>query len=96
MLVLPTKENAFRPPVRSVVLKSRTESHRGIRMIEVQSLVDHLRGLEDNGPLSAGTSKVVSTISMDHLPVPTARNATFRGTLNNSAGADCCAGEGGA
>ena len=64
-LVLPTRENAFQPHVRSVVLKSRDESNRGVRMIEVESLLEYLRDLHDWGPLPVG-ARQVTTMTAKH------------------------------
>jgi hypothetical protein len=37
LLILPCRENSFRPPVKSFALR-RTRSRRGVRLIEVASL----------------------------------------------------------
>ena len=44
-LILPTRENGYKPPVLSVVLKSRKGATRGVRLINVRSLLDYLQGL---------------------------------------------------
>jgi len=41
MLALPCPENNFRPPVRSCTLRRRG-TMRGVRLIDFQSLLDHL------------------------------------------------------
>lgn len=43
-LILPCEANDFRPRVRSKVLKGK-DAVRGIRLIEVQSLLDYLNSL---------------------------------------------------
>jgi hypothetical protein len=45
-LVLPCSANGFKPPVRSVLLKKRGAS-RGIRLIHVPSLLEHLGSLAE-------------------------------------------------
>lgn len=47
-LILPCSANGFKPPVRSVVLKKR-HAVRGVRLIVVESLLDHLRNLDPIG-----------------------------------------------
>jgi hypothetical protein len=47
-LILPTKDNPH-PPVRSVSLKKPHQS-RGIRLIDLSSLLDYLRRLGGNQP----------------------------------------------
>lgn len=42
MLILPCRENGFRPPVKSFVLR-RTRARKGVRLIEIQSLRDYVR-----------------------------------------------------
>jgi len=44
-LVVPCKANGEKPPVKSLVLKKRGAT-RGIRLINYDSLIDHLRTLE--------------------------------------------------
>ena len=41
LLILPCRENSFRPPVRSCTLR-RTGTMKGVRLIDFQSLLDHL------------------------------------------------------
>jgi hypothetical protein len=56
-LILPTKANDFKPPVRSVVLRKRG-AKTGIRLIEVASLRKYLRDHYDVAPsqvLSGGS-----------------------------------------
>lgn len=47
-LILPTRINSFRPPVRSVSLRRRG-SKKGARLIVLQSLLDYLHGLAVGG-----------------------------------------------
>lgn len=47
-LILPTAANNYRPPVKSVVLKSRNAASRGVRLILVESLKIHLASLTVN------------------------------------------------
>lgn len=42
-LVLPTRENNFRPPVKSISLR-KPGTARGVRLIHLQSLMDYLNG----------------------------------------------------
>jgi len=42
MLILPCRENGFRPPVKSFVLR-RTRARKGVRLIEIQSLREYIR-----------------------------------------------------
>ncbi len=53
-LVVPCDANGFKPPVKSLVVKKRG-AVRGIRLINFDSLLDHLHKLEaldsDNGEL---------------------------------------------
>ena len=44
-LVLPTAANGYRPPVKSLVMKSQKHATRGIRMIVVESLAAYLQSL---------------------------------------------------
>jgi hypothetical protein len=44
-LILPCPANDHKPPVRSLVIKKRG-AVRGIRLINYDSLLDHLRSLE--------------------------------------------------
>lgn len=44
-LILPTAANNYKPPVRSIVLKSNRFSRRGIRLIVLESLRAHLDSL---------------------------------------------------
>jgi hypothetical protein len=41
LLVLPCKENGYRPPVRSCTLRRRG-TMKGVRLIDFQSLIDHI------------------------------------------------------
>ena len=43
MLILPCRENGFRPPVKSFVLR-RTRARKGVRLIEILSLRQYVRG----------------------------------------------------
>lgn len=53
-IILPTKANGFRPPVKSIVLKSHQHAARGVRMIVVSSLLTYLHGLpSDSQPPSS-------------------------------------------
>jgi hypothetical protein len=45
-LILATKENGFKPTVRSLVLKKRG-AIRGVRLIVYASLIDYLRSLDE-------------------------------------------------
>ena len=47
-LVLPCKENDFKPPVQSKVLRKRG-TIRGTRLIVFDSLMNYLNGLDDGG-----------------------------------------------
>lgn len=47
-LTLPSPDNNYKPPVRSVVIKKRN-AIRGIRLINRASLLDYLRTLEGGG-----------------------------------------------
>ena len=47
-LVLPCKENDFKPPVESKVLRKRGII-RGTRLIVFDSLMEYLNGLDDGG-----------------------------------------------
>ena len=47
-LVLPCKENDFKPPVESKVLRKRG-TIRGTRLIVFDSLMNYLNGLDDGG-----------------------------------------------
>src|SRR5690348_2480605 len=40
-LILPCRENDFRPPVRSCTLRRRGTT-KGVRLIDLQSLLDHI------------------------------------------------------
>lgn len=42
LLILPCRENGFRPPVKSIVLK-RTRGKKGVRLIEIASLRQYIR-----------------------------------------------------
>jgi hypothetical protein len=42
LLILPCRENGYRPPVKSVVLR-RTRGRKGVRLIEVASLRAYIR-----------------------------------------------------
>ena len=48
-LVVPCPANGYKPPVKSLVLKKRGAT-RGIRLINYDSLLDHLRKLESRNP----------------------------------------------
>ena len=41
-LILPSEENGYNPPVKSFVLR-KTGAKTGIRLIDFQSLVEHIR-----------------------------------------------------
>jgi hypothetical protein len=45
-LTVPGPANNFKPPVKSLVIKKRGAS-RGIRLINYDSLIDHLKKLEE-------------------------------------------------
>jgi hypothetical protein len=45
-LTRPQPDNDFRPPVKSRVLKARSAT-RGVRLVEVQSLLNYLNNLPD-------------------------------------------------
>ena len=47
-LVLPCKENDYKPPVESKVLRNRG-TIRGTRLIVFDSLMNYLKGLDDGG-----------------------------------------------
>ena len=47
-LVLPCKENDYKPPVESKALRNRG-SIRGTRLIVFDSLMNYLKGLDDGG-----------------------------------------------
>ena len=42
LLILPCRENGFRPPVKSIVLH-RTRGRKGVRLIEIASLRAYIR-----------------------------------------------------
>lgn len=42
LLILPCRENGYRPPVKSIVLH-RTRGRRGVRLIEITSLRAYIR-----------------------------------------------------
>lgn len=42
ILILPCRENGFRPPVKSFVLR-RTRARKGVRLIEIGSLREYIR-----------------------------------------------------
>ena len=44
-LVLPCKENSFKPPVRSVSIRQRGHQ-RGVRLVFFDSLIDYLKSCE--------------------------------------------------
>lgn len=44
-LAVPCETNEFKPPVKSVVIRKRN-AIRGIRLVHLGSLLDHLRSLE--------------------------------------------------
>lgn len=44
-LILPTAANDYRPPVRSIVVKSHRYASRGVRLIVSESLREHLATL---------------------------------------------------
>lgn len=46
LLILPCRENNFRPPVKSIVLR-RTRARKGVRLIEIASLRAYIRGQLD-------------------------------------------------
>jgi hypothetical protein len=50
-LTRPQPDNNFTPPVRSRVLKSRGAT-RGIRLVEVRSLLNYLNNLPDGAEVS--------------------------------------------
>ena len=54
-LILPTEENNFKPPVRSVSIRKR-HAIRGTRLISVPSLLEFLQGLNTQtaGPRQEG------------------------------------------
>src|SRR5437868_5144979 len=54
-MVVPCDANGHKPPVKSLVLKKRGAT-RGIRLINYDSLLDHLRSLESQ-PEIAGEAK---------------------------------------
>jgi len=47
-LVLPCKENDYKPPVESKALRNRG-TIRGTRLIVFDSLMNYLKGLDDGG-----------------------------------------------
>jgi hypothetical protein len=42
LLILPSRENGFRPPLKSIVLR-RTRARKGVRLIEIASLRAYIR-----------------------------------------------------
>lgn len=64
-LILPTAANGFKPPVRSVVLKSSKGAVRGIRLIDLQSLIAHLAALSprESDDHRAETAAIESTFT---------------------------------
>ena len=47
-LVLPTQSNKFNPPVRSRILR-QSGKNRGVRLVEVESLLAYLKSLPSEG-----------------------------------------------
>jgi len=47
-LILPSKANGFRPPVKSVCLR-RPGANKGARLIKLQSLLDYLNSRLEGG-----------------------------------------------
>lgn len=45
-LIVPSKANDFRPPVRSIYRKASKYATRGLRLVNYRSLIDHLHSLE--------------------------------------------------
>jgi hypothetical protein len=63
LLVLPCRENGFRPPVKSIVLR-RTRARKGVRLIEISSLRAYIRqqldaqtNAPENPPPPSGPTK---------------------------------------
>jgi hypothetical protein len=52
-LIRPSRENNFKPPVRSFLLKVKRGAIRGTRLIVYASLMDYLRSLEQMEKLCA-------------------------------------------
>jgi hypothetical protein len=52
-LILSSSTNAFRPPVKSIVLKSSPRNSRGIRLIDYQSLKAYLHGQREQSSSSS-------------------------------------------
>ena len=55
-LILPSEENGYKPPVRSLVIKKRAAA-RGIRLVHKPSLDAHLSRLADEQAQEAGEQK---------------------------------------
>jgi hypothetical protein len=58
-LILPSRVNGFKPPVRSVSLRNRGQT-RGTRLIVFESLVLYLRGLLEQQEDANGGGDVLS------------------------------------
>jgi hypothetical protein len=86
LLILPLKENGFRPPVRSSVLR-RPGAKTGVRLVNVASLRAYLHdqlqiaeAKSTGGPYAAGSPELVATISnveFMRFPKPKGRDPMF-------------------
>jgi hypothetical protein len=87
LLILPSSQNDFRPPVRSSVLRKVKNAKTGVRLVNVASLREYLkRQMEDGKDLSQGgpdraavlTSAVASSnVEFIRLPKPKDRDPLF-------------------
>jgi hypothetical protein len=57
LLILPSKENDFRPPVRSSVLR-QPNAKTGVRLVNVASLRAYVKNQTDPPAASAGTNRI--------------------------------------
>lgn len=67
-LILPTRDNSFRPRVKSVVHKAHKHATRGTRLIVVASLLDYLRSLETQEEVKATVAQSAPSTSADDVP----------------------------
>src|SRR4051812_18417915 len=63
LLVLPCKENGHRPPVRSCTLRKRGNT-KGVRLIDFQSLLDHINSTVEPAYISAKPKQDSSKVTL--------------------------------
>ena len=68
ILVLPCRENGFKPPVRSCALR-RAGSAKGIRLIDFQSLLTHINSPAKSSCATDKQSPSVGGVVPDHTEV---------------------------